>query len=434
MMTENLFDLLSPTQQRVFEQVRAASTHTATPAYLVGGAVRDWLLGASRIGDLDFVIEGDAINFAYALQQTHGGAVQAHEKFRTATWLVREGEVAHAFDFATARAEVYPRPAMLPQISPTNIETDLQRRDFAINAIALRLSDGALLDPLDGRGDLKRGLIRILHPQSFVDDPTRLFRAARYAARFNFVLDADTQQATATGLPHLRSLSGERVKYDLELIFEEAEPERALLLLQRWQVFRAMGIPVPDEDRVCARFARLRKCLGEGDWPLETLEQTPQEIVRAVSWGAITYNTGQLSVSRWIELIPFVVEVRDALVSLGALSTLSSQMFRSDKLSASSALLKDFSGLALLIGHLFDPDALKRRAMLCEWKDWRWVRPVTNGDDLRKLGVPPGPIYAKVLQQLRAAWLNGEVKSLAEEQALLKTVLQANSPLGLRLL
>ena len=422
-MTENIVDLLSPTQQRVYEIVRAASTQTNTPAYLVGGAVRDWLLGAPRIGDLDFVIEGDAIAFARTLQQASGGEVQAHEKFRTATWLVQDDEIIHAFDFATARTETYPRPAMLPQVSPTNIEADLRRRDFTINSIALRLSDGALLDPFDGQSDLKRGVIRILHPQSFVDDPTRLFRAARYAARFNFALDDSTQQAIATGLPYLRSLSGERVKYDLELIFEEAAPEQALLLLQRWQVFRAMGIPVPDEDRVCARFARMRKSFAEGDWPFETLALSSQDIVRAVSWGAITYNTGQLSVSRWVDLIPFVVDMRDALISLGALSTLSSQMFRSNKLSASSALLKDFSGLALLIGSLFDPDALKRKAMLCEWKDWRWVRPVNNGDDLRKLGVKPGPIYAKVLQRLRAAWLDGEVKSLAEEQALLAAVL-----------
>jgi tRNA nucleotidyltransferase (CCA-adding enzyme) len=128
-------------------------------------------------------------------------------------------------------------------------------------------------------------------------------------------------------------------------------------------------------------------------------------------------------VSHWVDLIPFIAEVRDALVSLGALSTLSSQMFRGGKTSVNSALLKDFSGLALLIGHLFDPDALKRKAAICEWRDWRWVRPVTNGDDLRKLGVPPGPIYAKLLGRLRAAWLDSEVKSLAEEQALLSALI-----------
>ncbi len=415
-----ILDQLSPQQRRVFQAVQAASAQTGLSAYLVGGAVRDGLLRCPQIGDLDFVIEGDAIAFARTLQQANGGEVQPHEKFRTATWAVDEH---NAFDFATARAETYPRPAMLPEVTPTDILTDLKRRDFAINAIALRLSDGELLDPFDGQGDLKRGVIRILHARSFIDDPTRILRAARYAARFNFALDEDTEAAIASGLPHLRSLSGERVKYDLELIFEEAQPEQALLLLQRWQIFRALGIPLPDEDRVCARFVRIRKAFAEGEWPFESLALPAREIVRAVSWGAITYNTGQLSVSRWVNLIPFIVEVRDALVALGALSTLSSQMFRGGKTSVNSALLKDFSGLALLIGHLFDPDALKRKAAICEWRDWRWVRPVTNGDDLRKLGLPPGPIYAKLLGRLRAAWLDSEVKSLAEEQALLQTLL-----------
>ena len=98
-----------------------------------------------------------------ALQQANGGQVQPHEKFRTATWELDEaGTGAAAFDFATARAEAYPRPAMLPDVTPTDILTDLKRRDFAINAIALRLSDGALLDPFDGQGDLQRGVLRML--------------------------------------------------------------------------------------------------------------------------------------------------------------------------------------------------------------------------------------------------------------------------------
>jgi tRNA nucleotidyltransferase (CCA-adding enzyme) len=101
-------------------------------------------------------------------------------------------------------------------------------------------------------------------------------------------------------------------------------------------------------------------------------------------------------------------------------------MFRGGKPSVNSELLKDFSGLSLLMGYLFDPDALKRKAAICEWRDWRWVRPVTNGDDLQKLGVKPGPIYAKLLARLRTAWLDSEVKSLGEEQALLKLLLAEN--------
>ena len=435
-MIELLSPKLSPNQRRVYEAVRATSQQDGVPAYLVGGAVRDWLLNCSRIGDLDFVIEGDAIAFAQRMQQQFGGHVQTHDKFRTATWHLAANEAVDtrdeldtSFDFAMARREIYRRPAALPEVSPADMLTDLQRRDFTINAIAMRLSDGQLIDPYDGQGDLQRGLIRILHPQSFVDDPTRLFRAARYGARFNFTLDEATSAAMPASLSHLRQLSGERVKYDLELIFEEAEPERALLQLQAWGVFRALNIPLPSAERIATRFVRIRKVLMEADWPFDTLAMPREDVVHALSWAAITYNTGQLSVSRWVDLIPFRADVRDALVSLGALSTLSSHMLRGDRPSQNSEFLKDFSGLALLMGYLFDPDALKRRCALCEWKDWRWVRPLATGDDLRTLGIAPGPIYAKLLRRLRMAWLDGEVKSLADEQNLLKLLLdEANFP------
>ena len=430
-----LLDLLSPDQRRVYEIVRDASRQAAVPAYLVGGAVRDWLLNCKTIGDLDFVIEGDAIAFAQRLQMQFGGRVQPHEKFRTATWYldwVKESDEAApgiSFDFATARREIYRRPAMLPEVSPADILTDLQRRDFTINTLTLRLSDGQLIDPYNGRIDLQRGLLRILHPQSFVDDPTRLFRAARYGARFNFTPDADTLAAMAPALQYVRNLSGERIKYDLELIFDEAEPERGLTQLQTWNVFRALNIPLPTGERIGLRFARIRHALLHQEWPLETLALPLLDILHALGWGAITYNTGQLSVSRWVDLIPFRADVRDALVSLGPLSTLSAQMLRAGWSSHNSELLKDFSGLALLMGYLFDPDALKRECALREWQDWRWVRPLTTGDDLRKMGVAPGPIYAKLIRRLRAAWLDGEVKSLADEQKLLKLLLdETNFP------
>ena len=172
-----ILERLSPQQQRVVQAVQNTSAQMQMPAYLVGGAVRDGLLRCPQIGDLDFVIEGDAIAFARILQQANGGEVQPHEKFRTATWTMDE---AQAFDFATARAETYPRPAMLPQVTSTDILTDLKRRDFAINAIALRLSDGELLDPFDGQGDVQRGVIRILHPRSFIDEPFRPVSSNRF--------------------------------------------------------------------------------------------------------------------------------------------------------------------------------------------------------------------------------------------------------------
>lgn len=409
--------LLSPAQQQVLEAVRAIAEHEAVPAYLVGGAVRDWLLGR-RIDDLDFAVEGDAIAFTRALARARGGAMHAHERFRTATW-VAQGQ---AVDVVTARAETYERPAALPRVTPATITEDLLRRDFSVDALALALRDYRLIDVCDGQGDLRRRLIRALHARSFIDDPTRIFRAARYAARLDFAVESETRAWIERGLPHVGALSGERVRYDMELIFVEQQPARPLALLRAWGVFRAVGIAVPEDDALTARFARLAEALAGDEWDTGSLGMAVDELRRAAGWGALVYNLGQMSVSRWIDWIPFTAETRDALVSLGALSTLSADAFRAPP-SRQSALLSAFSGLALWLGWLFERDPRKREAMRAEWHVWRRARPRTTGDDLKARGVPPGPRYGQVLGRLRDAWLDGEVSTPDEEDRLLKALL-----------
>ena len=422
----SLIQTLSPEQQRVLTAIRDTASAAGVSAYLVGGAIRDWLLGVSNISDLDFTIEGDAIAFAEQLVAQHGGQLLAHEKFRTATWHASE---LLSVDITTARHETYARPAALPDVEPSDIDTDLRRRDFAINAIALRLNDGNMIDPFDGRGDLERKQMRILHPRSFVDDPTRLFRGARYATRLGFAFNAATLDAVQPALRFMKNLSGERVKYDLELIFEETQPELALNWLLQQRVFRAMDIPIIPSDQFPVRFTKMRNALITGEWPLDSLGLTGRELLHSLGWGTLIYNAGMLGITRLAEWLPFTGALRETLFSLGPLGTLSSEYFRPvHKLSEQSALLRDFNGLALLIAYVYSQDALKRHAMLCEWRDWRWVRPTINGDDLKALGVPPGPRYRILLDQLRNAWLDGEVNSQTEEQAFLRDLLkQANS-------
>lgn len=415
----DITSLLKPPQRFVLDAIRDAAQESGTPAYLVGGAVRDWLLQLPEIDDLDFVVEGDAIALAESLRQRYGGEVQAYPKFGTATWRVNDVAV----DLAMARRESYPRPAALPVVEPSDLPTDLRRRDFTINAIAMRLDDFTLIDPLGGGDDLQRGVMRVIHARSFIDDPTRMLRGARYAARFKFELDAETHIALEAGLPYVRALSGERVKYDLELNFEACEPEGALILLREWGLFEAAGIPAPPADQLAHRFRRAREVLWSGEWPIETLHIGARDLLHAIGWGALTYNVGQLGIARWVEWIPFEHHVRDALVDLGPLSSLSSASFRARR-SRLSELLRDFSGLSLFLAYLFETNKLKCDALLCEWKDWRWVKPVTTGDDLRALGLPPGPAYGRILGRLRRAWLDDEVKSYADEQRLLQQLIE----------
>jgi tRNA nucleotidyltransferase (CCA-adding enzyme) len=409
---------LNLAQRDIFDAIREEALASGVNAYLVGGAVRDSLLNESRIDDLDFAVEGDAIAFARAAQAKLGGDVVPHERFNTATWTFHGESV----DVAMTRKEAYPRPAALPNIERADIETDLHRRDFTINAIALRVSDSSIIDPLNGREDLQNGAMRVTHNQSFIDDPTRILRGARYAARFGYSLEPKTKSLVESGLSHIRALSGERMKYDMELIFADRQPAGALLLLIVWGVFRALGIPAPTSQQLDQRFARARKVLATGAFPFDTLNLHLQQIIHAVGWGAITYNMGQLSMHKWMDWIPYETHTRDALVSLGALGSLSSQNFHR-KISEQSNLLKDFDGLSLLIGFLFDNNTNKQTAMRNEWAVWRWVKPTTMGDDLIARGVPQGPIYSKILSLLRSAWLDGEVVSPEQEEMLLKKLI-----------
>ncbi len=206
--------------------------------YAVGGCVRDGLL-RTVCRDIDLVVEADALPLARAAVKRWGGSFTVFDRFGTVR-LILKGEFR--IDIARARTETYPRPAALPIVNPATISEDLKRRDFAINAMARKVTAsgmGPLIDPFGGVQDLKARRLRILHPMSFQDDPTRIFRAARYAGRLAFSLDTGTVQrlraAVRKGLPS--KLSRERVRQELVRILEEKDPGSAMRRLRSWKLF-----------------------------------------------------------------------------------------------------------------------------------------------------------------------------------------------------
>lgn len=211
-----------------FSLVREAATATADPVYLVGGAVRDALLG-SRRADLDLVVEGDQL----ALARSLGGRLVVHERFATATVHLDGVEI----DVAQARFETYPRPGALPEVRPSVLAIDLERRDFTVNAIAIAVAEPGLpIDPWAGIDDLRAGRLRALHRRSLADDPTRGLRAARYVARFGFEVEASTMDQIRAA--DLRTVSADRVAVELRRIADEQRPRRALELIDEWGLFR----------------------------------------------------------------------------------------------------------------------------------------------------------------------------------------------------
>jgi tRNA nucleotidyltransferase (CCA-adding enzyme) len=211
------------------------------PAWLVGGAVRDLMLGATSV-DLDLAIEGDAREVARALAERLGGAAREHERFGTAT--VRAGELV--VDLASTRRETYAQPGALPDVEVAPLDDDLARRDFTVNAMAASLDEpviGELRDPYGGHNDLDAGLIRILHPASFIDDPTRLLRAVRYESRFGFRMDPETErlarEAIAAGAP--ATVSGGRIRDELLDLLAERPVAVSVARMQDLGLDRALS-------------------------------------------------------------------------------------------------------------------------------------------------------------------------------------------------
>jgi len=212
----------------IIEIVGKIADKLKIPAYTVGGPVRDKLLGISNC-DLDFVVEGDGIKFAEALNKKLKGRLTAYKAFGTATIKLKGKRI----DIVTSRKETYTHPAAYPTVKPGAIKDDLFRRDFTINAMAIGLNKknfGRLVDFYGGRKDLKKGIIRIMHDKSFMDDPTRIFRAVRFSVRFGFKIEPHTKklikEAVLDGF--LGEVNAGRIRKEIEAFLKEKNPKKCL--------------------------------------------------------------------------------------------------------------------------------------------------------------------------------------------------------------
>jgi len=352
---------LAEALDRVHPELAAVREVAIEPVYLVGGAVRDLLLGRGR-ADIDLVVEGDAAALASRL----GADVVSHERFATA----KVGLDGHEVDIATARSEMYPHPGALPVVEPAaGVEADLARRDFTINAMAVPLrGELRLIDPYGGRADLAAGLIRVLHPGSFQDDPTRALRAARYAARFGFELEAET--AALMREVDLSRVSANRRDAELLRLAGEDEAPRAFSLVDEW------GLIVPCDGGI-ELAARAAELLAEEPW-------------RGFAPRARTLFAA-------------------ALEPLGGEGGLAS---RHPSPSEAVALAAPYGPIELTLA----------RALGAEWLDrylgeWRNVALEIDGEDMIAAGVQEGPAVGRGLQEALRRKLDGEIEGRDQELA-----------------
>ena len=428
-----------------------AAARLQMPIYFVGGLVRDLLLD-KRPSDIDIVVEGDAIGLANELSRQFGGQVHSHDRFGTAKWLpdqatydaivrtlgadelhsdnelptVQLGSAeqippALQIDFVTARKEFYKRPTALPDVEPGSIKLDLHRRDFTINTLAIRLDGdyiGQLLDFYGGRRDLRRGIIRVLHSLSFVDDPTRILRAVRLEQRLGFTIEENTAELIGDALPLLDRVSGERIRHEIELSLNEAGPIEVMERLDELGVMRQIHPALCWQAASAAVFWRIPTY---GDDPL---------------WGEIYHSSPAVFFyfAAWVD--PLERSVREQVADrLRVRKSTMDDLLDLDTLRGGLAGLKDdarpsqivsiFSSMALrtlLMARMLDLGPSSNEWLEHYVAEWRFIKTHITGDDLRRAGLPPGPIYTKILDKLLMARLDGVVSDQEEERQLFESL------------
>jgi len=390
----------------VFEAVAAASD-TVDGVYLVGGTVRDILLGEQSF-DVDIAVEGDAIALARTLARQLGGRVRAHEKFGTAVVLYGDDQ---RVDVVTARTEFYDAPAALPTVEHAPIRDDLHRRDFTINAMAasLRGEDfGRLLDPFGGRRDLVAGRIRVLHNLSFIDDPTRILRAIRYENRYGFRMDEHTARLArgCIDMGLVGDLSSERLRDELELLLSEAQIGHAVLRLAELGVATAIHPHLAADEEAVELIRRSRELAAQYGLDVPAWRIGIAALARRLPPDEVYGWLDRLKMRRRdVEQIAHAVTVGPRLV----------ERLRTEDLSAAEvvALAEPYApDTPLFALALEDLPALHRY-----FSDLRAIRLEVTGADLAELGLGESPRVGEVLAELRRLKLNGELDGRESELA-----------------
>ncbi len=427
---ESLVAILGEPVAQLITVIASHAQSSNTSIYMVGGVVRDILLQRKNL-DIDFVVEGDAIAFTEGLAEELQGTVHSHKPFGTAKWILDDevseildlslDDIPHHIDFATARFEYYEQPTALPTVYSSSIKLDLQRRDFTMNTLAVQLSPTQqmwrILDFYGGMEDLEEGLIRVLHSLSFVDDPTRILRAVRFSERLHFVIEPRTADLVKGALPMLKRITGERIQNEITLILREDTPERGIQKLQALGVFEALH-----EDFLTSIHLReyFEKCRTQSP-PFKTDEN---DITRKY-WHLMMIGIPPESVVKICERLGLG---RNLIASMTATAKILSQSekFVNPALKASELThnLENLPPLALEVAWLsLTGQRAKQEIIENYMNQWRHQKPIINGNDLKHMGLKPGPQYKAILDQLRAGWIDQDIATEQDEQYYLQQLI-----------
>ncbi len=409
-------------EERVRPEIREAlhvigevADEIGFPVYLVGGIVRDLFLRVMNL-DVDIVVEGDGITFAGMLVRRMGGRMKTHQKFGTAVVVLPNGL---KFDVATARLEYYESPAALPTVELSSIKKDLYRRDFTINTLAVRLNRrrfGELIDFFGGLRDIKDKTIRVLHSLSFVEDPTRVLRAIRFEQRFDFHLSKHAQNLikTAVNMKLFNRLSGERIYTELELMFSEAEPLKVLKRMMEFDLLKFIHPNLKGSAELEKLFAGIDETLTWYRLLYLDLQAEKWFVYFLGLFDRMRDSAAAEALERLA--VPARIRVRVQQARIHSRDVL--YLFYKEPQLAPSRMYRllaplDIEAILLMMAKAKQERAKKYISLYLT--HLRNVKVTTTGDDLKRLGLKPGPKYRNILAELLNAKLDGVIRTHDEE-------------------
>lgn len=384
-------------------------------AYLVGGFVRDLLLGKENY-DLDVVVEGDGIKLARELSKVYGLKIVEHREFGTAKVFYKDGVIV---DIATSRIEYYEEPGSLPVVEKGSLKLDLSRRDFTINTLAISLNKntfGELIDFFGGQRDLKERTLRVLHSLSFVEDPTRILRALRFEGRFGFRISKHTLNLmkNALRMGFLTKVEGRRIWNELKLILLEKNPETILKRMDELGVLSQIYEKLRFDEEMVSIFSEIR---GVKSWYELLFKERPFDKVRLYLLCLLKDFTSS-DIDHFLQKMELKErERRKIKADLEMLRELRPKlsMIKNAKKSEVYRLLKDLSTEAILLLMAETKDEELRRSISNFVTTSSTVKPEISGKDLKALGFKEGPIFKEILEKLRDLRIDGLVKTKEDE-------------------
>jgi tRNA nucleotidyltransferase (CCA-adding enzyme) len=401
-------DLLS-----LLESISQVANRAEVSVFAVGGFVRDLLLNISN-KDIDIVVEGDGILFASRLAEEFGGRVKSHEKFGTSVVIFPDG---YRIDVATARLEYYEHPAALPTVERSSVKSDLYRRDFTVNSIAVKLNGEeafCLIDFFNGERDIKNKEIHVLHNLSFIEDPCRLFRAIRFEQRYGFKISRQTEAFMKVAIKKrlVDSLSGTRLLNEIILILQENHSLKCILRMEELGLLQFVSpqIDIQAVEKIPAVLA----------WAeFISLPEKPE--IWYVYFLSLLYSLDEESFVQTTDRLQLQARLKKSLIRDRAICKESLMLLEKDKDWSPETIYNQFSEFSVEAVIYFLAVASTERANQYAntyfTQYHKQAELSLTGDDLVKMGIKPGPVFQSVFKALREAHVKGAIETREEEVA-----------------